>query len=109
MAREGKEKTPKTDREKVKPEEKINKDDKVKAGNGDATELSRERDVIKESKSKEKGDRSAAAATLKSPTPRSDSVESERGERNPSVAYKLSISVDVFKCVLTPSPLPFRS
>uniref|UniRef100_A0A3P9IZH7 THO complex subunit 2 n=1 Tax=Oryzias latipes TaxID=8090 RepID=A0A3P9IZH7_ORYLA len=81
VAREGKEKTPKTDREKVKPEEKINKEDKVKAGNGDATELSRERDVIKESKSKEKGDRSAAAATLKSPTPRSDSVESERDHK----------------------------
>lgn len=81
MAREGKEKTPKADREKVKPEEKSSKDDKAKAGNGEPMEPSRERDVIKESKSKEKGDRSAVAASLKSPVPRSESAETERGKK----------------------------
>ncbi|KAM8835686.1 THO complex subunit 2 isoform 1-T1 [Synchiropus picturatus] len=67
-AREGKEKTPKTERVKAKDEDKI-KDDKTKVGNGEPMELSRER----ETKSKEKGDRSTVA--LKSP--RSESAESE--------------------------------
>lgn len=80
-AREGKEKTPKADREKAKAEEKGSKDDKAKAGNGEPAEPSRERDVIKESKSKEKGDRSAVAGVLKSPVPRSEAAESERGEQ----------------------------
>lgn len=79
-AREGKEKTPKADREKVKAEEKSIKDDKAKAGNGEPAEPSREREVIKESKNKEKGDRSAVAGTLKSPVPRSESAETERGK-----------------------------
>lgn len=78
--REGKEKTPKADREKAKAEEKSSKDDKTKAGNGEPVEPSRERDVIKEPKNKEKGDRSAMAGTLKSPVPRSESAESERGK-----------------------------
>lgn len=78
--REGKEKTPKADREKVKADEKGSKEDKTKAGNGEPIEPSRERDAIKESKSKEKGDRSAVAASLKSPIPRSESAESERGK-----------------------------
>uniref|UniRef100_A0A3Q3X0R8 THO complex subunit 2 n=1 Tax=Mola mola TaxID=94237 RepID=A0A3Q3X0R8_MOLML len=77
MAREGKEKTPKADREKAKAEEKISKDDKAKAGNGEPVE----RDVIKESKTKEKGDRSAVAGTLKSPGPRSESAEPERDHK----------------------------
>lgn len=80
VAREGKEKTPKTDREKLKAEEKSGKDDKTKAGNGEPMEPSRERDAIKESKSKEKGDRSAVTGSLKSPVPRSESAESERGK-----------------------------
>uniref|UniRef100_A0A669CVE1 THO complex subunit 2 n=1 Tax=Oreochromis niloticus TaxID=8128 RepID=A0A669CVE1_ORENI len=81
VVREGKEKTPKADREKVKPEEKSGKDDKVKAGNGEPMEPSRERDAVKEAKSKEKGDRSAVAGSLKSPGPRSESAESERGKK----------------------------
>lgn len=81
MAREGKEKTPKADREKVKSEEKSSKDDKAKAGNGEPMEPSRDRDAIKESKNKEKGDRSAVAGSLKSPVPRSESAESERGKK----------------------------
>lgn len=80
MAREGKEKTPKAEREKAKAEEKSSKDDKAKAGNGEPAEPSREREAIKESKSKEKGDRSAVAGSLKSPVPRSESAESERGK-----------------------------
>lgn len=64
----------------MKAEEKSSKDDKAKAGNGEPMEPSRERDAIKESKSKEKGDRSAAAGSLKSPGPRSESAESERGK-----------------------------
>uniref|UniRef100_A0A7N9AXV8 THO complex subunit 2 n=1 Tax=Mastacembelus armatus TaxID=205130 RepID=A0A7N9AXV8_9TELE len=79
-AREGKEKTPKADREKLKAEEKNSKDDKAKAGNGEAVEPSREREGIKEFKSKEKGDRSAVSGSLKSPVPRSESAESERGK-----------------------------
>uniref|UniRef100_A0A3P8WX89 THO complex subunit 2 n=1 Tax=Cynoglossus semilaevis TaxID=244447 RepID=A0A3P8WX89_CYNSE len=78
VLREGKEKTPKTDREKAKVEEKSSKDDKAKAGNGEPMELSRERDAIKETKSKEKGDRVAVVGSLKSPALRSESAE--RGE-----------------------------
>uniref|UniRef100_A0A3Q2EHG3 THO complex subunit 2 n=1 Tax=Cyprinodon variegatus TaxID=28743 RepID=A0A3Q2EHG3_CYPVA len=81
VAREGKEKTPKADREKIKPEEKVMKDDKAKAGNGEPLEPARERDAVKESKSKEKGDRITATTTLKSPNPRSESAESERHKR----------------------------
>uniref|UniRef100_M4AB27 THO complex subunit 2 n=1 Tax=Xiphophorus maculatus TaxID=8083 RepID=M4AB27_XIPMA len=79
LLREGKEKTPKADREKVKLDEKSGKDDKAKAGNGEPVEPGR--DAVKESKNKEKGDRNAATATLKSPNPRSDSAESERHKR----------------------------
>uniref|UniRef100_A0A3B3VA06 THO complex subunit 2 n=1 Tax=Poecilia latipinna TaxID=48699 RepID=A0A3B3VA06_9TELE len=79
LLREGKEKTPKADREKVKLDEKSGKDDKAKAGNGEPVEPAR--DAVKESKNKEKGDRNAAIATLKSPNPRSDSAESERHKR----------------------------
>lgn len=64
----------------MKAEEKSSKDDKAKAGNGEPVEPSRERDAIKESKSKEKGDRSAVVGSLKSPVPRSESAESERGK-----------------------------
>ncbi|XP_015255221.1 PREDICTED: THO complex subunit 2 isoform X3 [Cyprinodon variegatus] len=81
VAREGKEKTPKADREKIKPEEKVMKDDKAKAGNGEPLEPARERDAVKESKSKEKGDRITATTTLKSPNPRSESAESERDHK----------------------------
>lgn len=83
--REGKEKTPKADREKMKPEEKSNKEDKAKAGNGDPVEPCR--DAVKESKSKEKGDRNTATGSLKSPNPRSESAESERGEK-PSLSLR---------------------
>uniref|UniRef100_A0A3B3Y4C6 THO complex subunit 2 n=1 Tax=Poecilia mexicana TaxID=48701 RepID=A0A3B3Y4C6_9TELE len=76
LLREGKEKTPKADR---KLDEKSGKDDKAKAGNGEPVEPAR--DAVKESKNKEKGDRNAAIATLKSPNPRSDSAESERHKR----------------------------
>uniref|UniRef100_A0A3B5LJZ0 THO complex subunit 2 n=1 Tax=Xiphophorus couchianus TaxID=32473 RepID=A0A3B5LJZ0_9TELE len=79
LLREGKEKTPKADREKVKLDEKSGKDDKAKAGNGEPVEPGR--DAVKESKNKEKGDRNAATATLKSPNPRSDSAESERDHK----------------------------
>lgn len=85
VLREGKEKTPKADREKAKAEEKSSKDDKVKAISGEPVELSRERDVLKEPKSKEKGDRSTVTGTLKSPVPRSELAETERGT-NPTVA-----------------------
>ncbi|XP_049598530.1 THO complex subunit 2 isoform X1 [Syngnathus scovelli] len=78
--REGKEKTPKADRDKVKAEEKM-KDDKAKAGNGESVEPSRERDAIKESKSKEKGDRGAMAGSRKSPVPRSESADTERDHK----------------------------
>lgn len=81
VVREGKEKTPKADREKAKAEEKPGKDDKVKVISGEPVELSRERDVLKEPKIKEKGDRSAVTGTLKSPVPRSESAETERGEK----------------------------
>ncbi|TWW74883.1 THO complex subunit 2 [Takifugu flavidus] len=81
VVREGKEKTPKADREKAKAEEKSSKDDKVKAISGESAELSRERDVLKEPKSKEKGDRSAVTGTLKSPVPRAESAESERDHK----------------------------
>uniref|UniRef100_A0A8C6M6R7 THO complex subunit 2 n=1 Tax=Nothobranchius furzeri TaxID=105023 RepID=A0A8C6M6R7_NOTFU len=81
VAREGKEKTPKADREKAKPEEKNSKDDKTKAGNGDPTELTRERDAVKEHKNKEKVDRNAATGSLKSPNPRLESAESERDHK----------------------------
>ena len=80
--REGKEKAPKADR--LKAEEKGGKDDKAKAGNGEPKEPSRERDAsagAKEPKSKEKGDRGAATGSLKSPVPRSESAESERGKQ----------------------------
>uniref|UniRef100_A0A673WPC3 THO complex subunit 2 n=1 Tax=Salmo trutta TaxID=8032 RepID=A0A673WPC3_SALTR len=82
--REGKEKTPKADRDKQKAEEKNSKEDnKAKAGNGEPKEPSRERDTgAKESKSKEKGgDRSAMSGSLKSPVPRLESAESERDHK----------------------------
>lgn len=89
MTREGKEKTPKADREKVKPEEKSSKDDKAKAGNGEPVEPSRE--VVKEAKIKEKGERNAVTGLLKSPNPRVESAESERGEK-PFYFYMLCSS-----------------
>lgn len=64
----------------MKAEEKSSKDDKAKAVSGESIEPSRERDVIKEPKSKEKGDRSNVAGALKSPVPRSESAETERGK-----------------------------
>lgn len=92
VVREGKEKTPKADREKAKAEEKTGKDDKVKVISGDPMELSRERDVLKEPKIKEKGDRSAVTGTLKSPVPRSEAAETERG-KNPAVPPSISPSL----------------
>lgn len=86
VVREGKEKTPKADREKAKAEEKPGKDDKVKVISGEPVE----RDVLKEPKIKEKGDRSAVTGTLKSPVPRSESAETERGE-NPAFPPSISL------------------
>ncbi|XP_061659532.1 THO complex subunit 2 isoform X2 [Syngnathoides biaculeatus] len=79
--REGKEKTPKADRDKVKAEEKSKDDKTTKAGNGESAEPCRERDAAKESKSKDKGDRSAAAGCLKSPLARSDVADTERDHK----------------------------
>uniref|UniRef100_A0A6Q2ZBD0 THO complex subunit 2 n=1 Tax=Esox lucius TaxID=8010 RepID=A0A6Q2ZBD0_ESOLU len=84
VPREGKEKTPKADRDKQKAEEKSSKEEnKAKAGNGEPQEPTRERDPgAKEPKSKEKGgDRSAVSGSLKSPVPRSESAESERDHK----------------------------
>lgn len=87
----------------MKAEEKSSKDDKAKAGNGEPVEPSRERDAIKEPKSKEKGDRSVVAGSLKSPVPRSESAESERG-KEPflgvcCVLHKAQTTHTVYECI----------
>ncbi|XP_073455534.1 THO complex subunit 2 [Aquarana catesbeiana] len=95
--REVKEKTPKSDKEKekLKKEEKTQKEDKSKAtttvteaklaaDKEKEKEPSRERDLLKESKTKESsksGDKTAVAGSLKSPVPRSDTSESEREQK----------------------------
>lgn len=95
-AREIKEKTPKSDKEKekVKKEEKASKEEKSKtvvtiveskstAEKEREKEPSRERDVAKEIKSKENakgGEKMPVAGSLKSPVPRSETSESERGK-----------------------------
>uniref|UniRef100_A0A4W4EML8 THO complex subunit 2 n=1 Tax=Electrophorus electricus TaxID=8005 RepID=A0A4W4EML8_ELEEL len=79
-AADGKEKTPKGDKEKRKDDKK---DEKGKGdGKGADKEPSKERDVAKEGKLKEsgKGEKNAAATSLKSPVPRSEGAESERGK-----------------------------
>ncbi|XP_064422604.1 THO complex subunit 2 isoform X2 [Latimeria chalumnae] len=96
-AREAKEKTPKADKEKekIKKEEKMLKDEKPKtpATNTESKspterekekEPSRERDVAKDVKAKEctkGGEKAAAAGSLKSSVPRSESAESEREQK----------------------------
>lgn len=95
-AREIKEKTPKSDKEKekVKKEEKASKEEKSKtivtiieskstSEKEREKEPSRERDVAKEMKSKENakgGEKVPVAGSLKSPVPRSETSESERGK-----------------------------
>uniref|UniRef100_A0A673WZW9 THO complex subunit 2 n=1 Tax=Salmo trutta TaxID=8032 RepID=A0A673WZW9_SALTR len=113
--REGKEKTPKADRDKQKAEEKNSKEDnKAKAGNGEPKEPSRERDTgAKESKSKEKGgDRSAMSGSLKSPVPRLESAESERDhkrrklETHSSPSHSSSVKVILTHGSVVWNPLP---
>lgn len=106
VLREGKEKTPKTDREKAKVEEKSSKDDKAKAGNGEPMELTRERDAIKETKSKEKGDRVAVVGSLKSPALRSESAERGECSHGRSVFF-ISVTGQTVAVRLTCSLLPF--
>ncbi|XP_040179868.1 THO complex subunit 2 [Rana temporaria] len=95
--RDVKEKTPKSDKEKekLKKEEKTQKEDKSKAtttvteaklaaDKEKEKEPSRERDLLKESKTKESskgGDKTTVAGSLKSPVPRSDISESEREQK----------------------------
>ncbi|XP_036126157.1 THO complex subunit 2 isoform X10 [Molossus molossus] len=95
-ARETKERTPKSDKEK----EKFKKEDKVKDEKFKTTvsnveskstqekerekEPSRERDIAKETKSKENvkgGDKTPVSGSLKSPVPRSDITEPEREQK----------------------------
>ncbi|KAB1253298.1 THO complex subunit 2 [Camelus dromedarius] len=94
-ARETKERTPKSDKEKekFKKEEKA-KDEKFKTTVPNAEskstqekerekEPSRERDIAKEMKSKENvkgGEKTPVSGSLKSPVPRSDIAEPERGK-----------------------------
>lgn len=78
-ARDSKEKTPKADKDKLKKEEKM---DKTKGGGNpdfkaSDKEPSKERDVAKVNS---KGEKTALAGALKSPVPRSESAEAERGE-----------------------------
>uniref|UniRef100_A0A8C9UAC6 THO complex subunit 2 n=1 Tax=Scleropages formosus TaxID=113540 RepID=A0A8C9UAC6_SCLFO len=77
-ARDTKEKTPKVDKEKVKKEEKMAREDKSKTGDFKSSdkESSKERDIAK---ANSKGEKISAAGSLKSPVPRSESAESERG------------------------------
>ncbi|XP_053328983.1 THO complex subunit 2 [Spea bombifrons] len=89
--RDAKEKTPKSDKEKVKKEDKSQKEEKSKALMVNAEsklvlekEPSREKDLLKEAKSKEGskgGDKTAVAGSLKSPVPRSDISEPEREQK----------------------------
>lgn len=104
-AREIKEKTPKSDKEKekVKKEEKASKEEKSKtvvtiieskstAEKEREKEPSRERDLAKEMKSKENakgGEKVPVAGSLKSPVPRSETSESERGK----LEYLVSVLV----------------
>nr|XP_033800871.1 THO complex subunit 2 isoform X3 [Geotrypetes seraphini] len=95
--REAKEKTPKADKEKekVKKEDKAFKEEKSKivitnielklaAEKEREKEPSREKDVTKDTKSKEStkgGDKVAVVGPLKSPVPRSEQQESEREQK----------------------------
>ncbi|XP_051824577.1 THO complex subunit 2 isoform X3 [Antechinus flavipes] len=96
-SKEIKEKTPKSDKEKekFKKDEKSSKDEKFKTvvTNTESKssvekdrdkEPSRERDVAKETKSKENvkgGEKIPVAGSLKSPVPRSETSESEREQK----------------------------
>ncbi|XP_072482055.1 THO complex subunit 2 isoform X7 [Notamacropus eugenii] len=96
-AKETKEKTPKSDKEKekFKKDEKPSKDEKFKTlvTNPESKsavekerdkEPSREKDVAKETKSKENikgGEKTPVAGSLKSPVPRSETSESEREQK----------------------------
>ncbi|XP_016044124.1 THO complex subunit 2 isoform X5 [Erinaceus europaeus] len=95
-ARETKERTPKSDKEKekFKKEEKV-KEEKFKTTNPNAEskltqekerekEPSRERDITKEIKPKENmkgGEKPPVSGSLKSPVPRSDNAEPEREQK----------------------------
>ncbi|XP_029463722.1 THO complex subunit 2 [Rhinatrema bivittatum] len=95
--REAKEKTPKADKEKdkVKKEDKASKEDKSKilvtniesklaAEKERERESPREKDLMKDTKSKENakgGDKVAGAGSLKSPVPRAEPPESEREQK----------------------------
>lgn len=73
---DGKEKTPKADKDKRKEDKKEEK------SKNDGKSAEKERDVSNDSKTKEsvKVEKSAAAGPLKSPVPRSEGLESERGK-----------------------------
>ncbi|EPY73911.1 hypothetical protein CB1_002472007 [Camelus ferus] len=109
-ARETKERTPKSDKEKekFKKEEKA-KDEKFKTTVPNAEskstqekerekEPSRERDIAKEMKSKENvkgGEKTPVSGSLKSPVPRSDIAEPERGK---FVFFYISLPLVVVMC-----------
>ncbi|MFT7796093.1 THO complex subunit 2-like [Arapaima gigas] len=80
-ARDGKERTPKSSEDKMGKEEKARASCNPEFRSSDM-ESSRERDVSKEAKLKDnsKGEKGSTAASLKSPVPRSESAESERGK-----------------------------
>lgn len=73
---DGKEKTPKADKDKRKEDKKEEK------SKNDGKSAEKERDVSNDSKTKEsvKVEKSAAAGPLKSLVPRSEGLESERGK-----------------------------
>ena len=113
-ARETKERTPKSDKEKekFKKEEKA-KDEKFKTTVPNVEskstqekerekELSRERDIAKEMKSKENvkgGEKTPVSGSLKSPVPRSDIAEPEREQKHrkidthPSPSHSSTVKV----------------
>ncbi len=80
---DSKEKTPKAEKDKRKDDKKEEKS-KID-GKSAEKEWSKERDVSSDSKMKEgsKVEKNAGAGSLKSPVPRSEGVESERGKRRP--------------------------
>ncbi|XP_060039215.1 THO complex subunit 2 isoform X2 [Erinaceus europaeus] len=113
-ARETKERTPKSDKEKekFKKEEKV-KEEKFKTTNPNAEskltqekerekEPSRERDITKEIKPKENmkgGEKPPVSGSLKSPVPRSDNAEPEREQKrrkidtHPSPSHSSTVKV----------------
>lgn len=78
---DSKEKTPKAEKDKRKDDKKEEKS-KID-GKSAEKEWSKERDVSNDSKTKEgsKVEKNAGSGSLKSPVPRSEGVESERGKR----------------------------